>query len=124
VKISLRAIVRALLASPGEDLEGRNPERSVYERFAIPYTFKPQLSVAEALISVAGAFLRIVLGSILFGFSGAYTILAWNSIRNVVLRVLVVLFLISVFVVSFFFLMLAISALVRMLWPKRKPSRP
>ena len=122
MRISLRAIVRALLVSPGEDLEGRDPERSVYERFAIPHTFKPQLSVAEALISVAGAFLRIVLGSILFGFSGGYAILAWNSIRNLFWRIVVVLALACVFVISFIFLMLAISALVRMLWPKRKPS--
>jgi hypothetical protein len=94
----------------------------VYERLAIPHTFKPQLSITEALISVAGAFLRILLGSILFGFSGAYTILAWNSIRNLFWRVLAVLFLVFVFVISLTFLMLAISALVRMLWPKRKPS--
>jgi hypothetical protein len=125
VKTSLLAIVRALLVPPGEDLQGRDPERSVYERFAIPHTFKPQLSPLEALVSVLGAFLRILLGSILFGFSGAYTILAWNSIPNVFLRVLVVLVLILIFIVSFVFLMLAISALVRMLWPKRrKPSAP
>jgi len=94
----------------------------MYERFAIPYSFKPQLSLAEALVSILGAFLRIVLGSILFGFSGAYTIVAWNSIRNLFWRVLAVLCLVLVFVISFTFLMLAISALVRMLWPKRKRS--
>ena len=114
--------MRALLTPPGEDLEARNPERSVYERFAIPYSFKPQLSLAEALISVGAAFLRILLGSILFGFSGGYTIVAWNSIQNLFLRVVVVLVLVCLFVISFTFLMLAISALVRMLWPKPKNS--
>ncbi len=113
--------MRALFASPANDVP--EPARSVYERFAIPYTFKPQLSLVEALISVAAAFLRILLGSILFGFSGAYAILAWTSIRNLFLRLGAVLVLISIFVVSFAFLMLAISALVRMLWPKPKASK-
>jgi hypothetical protein len=120
VKISLRAKVRALFVSPADDLP--DPARSVYERFAIPHTFKPQLSLLEALISVGGAFLRIVLGSILFGVSGTYTYIAWITIRNPFLRVFVVLALILVFIVSFTFLMLAISALVRMLWPKPKTS--
>lgn len=121
MKTSRLAKLRTFLIPP-DDRGVADPARSVYERFAIPHTFKPQLSLTEALISVAGAFLRIVLGSILFGFSGAYTIVAWNSIRNLFWRVLAVLFLVSVFVISFTFLMLAISALVRMLWPKRKPS--
>jgi hypothetical protein len=120
MNISLRAIVRALSASPAEDLEGRDPERSVYERFAIPHTFKPQLSPIEASISIAAAFLRILFGSILFGFSGGYAIVAWNSIRNPFWRVAAVLALTCVFLISFAFLMLAISALVRMLWPKPK----
>ena len=122
MKTSRLAKLRTFLIPP-DDRDVGDPARSVYERFAIPHTFKPQLSIAEALISVAGAFLRILLGSILFGFSGAYTILAWNSIRNLFWRVLAVLFLVSVFLISFTFLMLAISALVRMLWPKRKHSR-
>lgn len=121
MKTSRLAKLRTFLVPP-DNRDAADPARSVYERLAIPHTFKPQLSIAEALISVAGAFLRILLGSILFGFSGAYTILAWNSIRNLFWRVLAVLFLVFVFVISLTFLMLAISALVRMLWPKRKPS--
>ncbi len=121
MKTSRLAKLRTFLIPP-DDRDVADPARSVYERFALPHTFKPQLSLSEALISVAGAFLRILLGSILFGFSGAYTILAWNSIRNLFWRVLAVLLLVCVFVISFTFLMLAISALVRMLWPKRKPS--
>ena len=121
MRTSWLAKLRTFLIPP-DNRDVADPARSVYERFAIPHTFKPQLSIAEALISVAGAFLRILLGSILFGFSGAYTILAWNSIQNPFWRVLAVLFLVSVFVISFTFLMLAISALVRMLWPKPKTS--
>jgi hypothetical protein len=122
VNTSLLAKVRALFVSPADDLP--DPGRSVYERFAIPHTFKPQLSLTEALISVGGAFLRILLGSILFAVSGTYTFLAWITIRNLFLRVVAVLVLISVFLISFAFLMLAISALVRMLWPKPKVSKP
>ena len=50
------AWVRALLfpvaeqTSPGVDT-------SEYERFALPYAFKPQLSFTEALVAVAGALL-------------------------------------------------------------------
>ena len=41
-------------------------DRPGYERFAIPYSFKPRLSLVEALVASLGAFLRIFLGSLLF----------------------------------------------------------
>jgi hypothetical protein len=113
VKISLVTKLRALLVFDRNHDSRDDPPRSSYERFAIPYTFKPQLTVVEAAISAAGAFLRIVSGSILFAVWGAYTLFAWNSIRNVLLRGGTVLALLLLFAVSFAGLMLAISALVR-----------
>ncbi len=117
---SLLAWVRALFTSPEEFGVRDDPERSVYERFAIPYTFKPQLSLLEAIIAAGGAFARIILGSILFAVWGTYTFLAWSTIRNVFARVAALLAMIALFLFLFAALMLAISALVRLLWPKQK----
>jgi hypothetical protein len=89
------------------------------ERFAIPYSFKPRLTLTEAVISVCGAFLRIVLGSLLFGVWGSYSFLAWNTIHNVALRCAALLALVSAFAAAMTGLMLAISAGVRMVWPQR-----
>ena len=98
--------------------DGANPARSVYERFAIPYSFKPRLSLAEATLAAGGAFLRIFLGSILFGFWGAYTYLACVAIKNIFLRGVVLVVMIGVFAVLLALLLMAITALVRMLWPQ------
>jgi len=109
----LLAKLRELLVFDRNHDSQDDPGRSSYERFAIPYTFKPQLSLAEAAISAAGAFLRILLGSILFAVWGTYSFYAWNSIRNVLLRGSLLLVLLLLFAVSLAALMLAISALVR-----------
>jgi hypothetical protein len=113
VKLSLVAKLRELLVFDRNQNSHDDPGRSSYERFAIPYTFKPQLSLAEAAISAVGAFLRILLGSILFAVWGTYSFYAWNSIRNVFLRCSVLLALLLLFAVSLTALMLAISVLVR-----------
>ena len=113
MKISLLAKFRELLVFDRNHDGHDSTERSSYERFALPYSFKPQLSLAQAAISAAGAFLRILFGSILFAVWGTYSFYAWSSIRNVFLRGGAVLVLSLLFVVSFAFLMLAISALVK-----------
>ena len=113
MKISLAAKLRELFVFDRNPDGHDDPGRSSYERFAIPYTFKPQLSLADAAISAAGAFLRIFLGSILFAVWGTYTFYEWNSIRNVFVRGAILLALLLLFAVSFTLLMLAISALVR-----------
>ncbi len=116
------AKLRELLVCDRNHDSQDDPGRSSYERFAIPYTFKPQLSLAEAAVSAAGAFLRILFGSILFAVWGTYTFYAWNSIRNVFLRGGAVLVLLLLFAISFTFLMLAISALVRKCWPRSRKT--
>ena len=95
-------------------------ERSSYERFAIPYTFKPQLSLGEAFIAACGAFLRILFGSLLFAFFGAYILLAWTSIHNVFLRYLAVAALVGALGVAMAGLMLGIRRAVKWIWPKSK----
>jgi hypothetical protein len=95
-------------------------DRSVYERFAIPYTFKPQLSFWQAVIATVAAFFRIFLGSLLFAFWGTYTLVVCNKIRSLFWRSVVLLPLILLFALMFTWLMVAISALARILSPKPK----
>lgn|SRR5215472_1022419 len=94
-------------------------DRSAYERFAIPYTFKPQLSFVEALVAVATSLLRIFLGSLLFAIWGTYSLLAWTAVRNYFWRAAALLPLFVLFLLSFAMLMLAISALARTFSPRR-----
>ena len=113
MKILLAAKLRELFFPDRNHDTYDDPGRSSYKRFAIPHTFKPQLSLAEAAVSAAGAFLRILFGSTLFAVWGTYTFYAWSSIHNLFLRGGVVLALLLLFAVSFTCLMLLISALVR-----------
>ena len=98
---------------PPPDLDGRAADRSIYERFAIPYTFKPRLSVAEACVGATTAFLRIFLGCLLFAVCGTYALLAWSTIHGLFLRVAAVLALALMFLVLFTSLMVAASAITR-----------
>ena len=108
----------ALLLPPTELGDGGG-DRSVYERFAIPFTFKPRLSFTEAVIATAGAFLRVFLGSLLFAVWGIYSLVVWTAIRNLFWRIGVLLPLFLLFLLSFALLMLAISALIKMICPTR-----
>ena len=96
-----------------KDLPAEAAKRSSYERFAIPYSFKPRLSVVEALIASTIAFLRIFLGSSLFAVWGTFTWTWLAHIHNVILRGILFVPLLALFLVTFAGLMLAISAAVR-----------
>ena len=111
------AKLREAVALPGDD-DAQDPARSSYERFAVPYAFKPRLSVLEAAIAAGGAFLRIFLGSILFGFCGAYTIQALQAIMSPFWRAALLLAMLFLFTVLLLFLLFAISAAERKLWPQ------
>lgn len=111
---------RALLL-PSIDPGAGGEDRSVYERFAIPYAFKPQLSLAEAVIAAAAAFLRIFLGSLLFAVWGTYSLVLWTSIRSHFWRVAALLPIFAAcFLLSCGLLMLAISAMLRTISPRRR----
>jgi hypothetical protein len=109
--------LRELLSSPGE---GPLPDedRSPYERFAIPYSFKPQLTIWQAIIAASGALLRIILGSVLFAVWGAYSLLAWSSISNVFLRSALLLLMLLLFAILMTALMIGVSSLVKIAWPR------
>lgn len=103
---------------PSAGCEG-GEDRSKYERLSIPFTFKPQLSLTEALIAATAATLRIFLGCALFAVWGAYSLLLWSTIRSLLLRVGVLLPLFLAFLVSLALLMFAITAIVSFVSPRR-----
>ena len=70
MKTTCIAMTRALLF-PTSGGGGEDEARSGHERFAIPFTFKPQLSFPKAVVATVAAFLRILLGSLLFAVWGA-----------------------------------------------------
>lgn len=92
-------------------LEGA--DRSPYERFAIPYSFPPAMSASEAVRATLRTFLRIFLGSILFGVWAAYALLAWTSIGNPLLRVAAMIPLVALFLALLCGLLVATTLLLR-----------
>jgi hypothetical protein len=117
VKTPCIATALALLF-PTIDRGDEEEARFKHERFAIPFTFKPRLSLSEALIATAGALLRILLGSLLFAIWGTYSLVAWTAIRDTFWRISVQPLLFLLFLLSFSLLMMAIAALVRTLFLK------
>ncbi len=108
---SLRERLQKLFASVGK-IGLTEAESSGEERLAIPHTFKPSLSFAHAMIAVAGALTRIMCGSLLFAFWGAFTIRAWQSKETLAIRVLEVLGLSIGFSLLMTALFLTVSLLV------------
>ena len=93
--------------------------RSAYERFAIPFTFQPRLSLLEAVVAAIGAFLRIFLGCLLFAVWGTYTLFAWSMIHKPLLRVAAVMALFMLFLFLLALLLVTIAFLIRISSPKR-----
>ena len=104
--------MRALLFPPSVDIELREGLSS-HKRLAIPHTFKPQLSFLVAVVATLGAFVRVVLGCMIFAVWGTYSLFAWSTIRNPFWRIGIQLPLFLGFALSFLIAMLAIAALVR-----------
>ena len=92
--------------------------RSLAQRFAIPHDFPPNLSVREAIIRVAAALARILLGSLLFAFWGVFSARTWSAIPGHFWQAAAILPLVLLFVVPFAALMAGISAMVRAVAPK------
>jgi hypothetical protein len=104
----------SVVASSLESAPANNGgDRGRYERFTIPYLFQPALSVAEAVRATLRTFLRIFLGSLLFGVWGAYALLLWTSVRNPFLRVAAMIPMIALFLVLLCGLLIGTTLLVR-----------
>jgi len=114
------AKARVLLWAPLHRPPGAGEDRSSYERFAIPYSFKPRLRVSEAVVAAIGGFLRIMLGCLLFAVWGTYSLVAWSGIRNPLWRVGALLSLLLLFLASVTLMLLAVAALVRTVTPKHR----
>jgi hypothetical protein len=104
---------------PPADAGNQGVARSVGERFAIPYAFKPELGFSEALIGIGGAFLRILLGSLLFAIWGTSSLMAWAAIGSCFWRITALVLLFLLFLLSMAVLMLAISTLAQALSLRR-----
>jgi hypothetical protein len=92
--------------------------RTIAQRFAIPHDFPPNLSLPEALIRVAGAMARILLGSLLFAVWGVWSARAWDAIPGHLLRASAIVPLALLFLIPFTALMAGISAMVKAVTPK------
>jgi hypothetical protein len=84
-----------------------------HQRLAVPFTFKPELRFSEALLGAVAAFLRILLGTILFAVWGALSLAAWSAPRSALLRLGLLLLLLLAFVLASALVLLGIGALVR-----------
>lgn len=93
--------------------------RSISDRFGIPHSFAPDLSVGEAIVAAFGALARIFLGSLLFAVWGVYAIRAFDAIQSHFWRVVILIPLFLLFAFSLGALMLVISAAVRRISPRR-----
>jgi hypothetical protein len=116
VKLPSISEVHAAVLAPVERPRGGG--RTLYQRFAIPHSFKPDLSFGEAVIASLATFLRIFLGSILFGVYGWNALVKWTAIRSMFWKVVAVPPIVLGFLVLLAALMLAISALTRKLLPR------
>ncbi len=93
--------------------------RSLAQRFAVPHSFGPDLSLPEAMIRVAAALARILLGSSLFAVWGVFSARAWAAIPSDFWRAAAALPLVLLFLIPFTALMAGISSLVRAISPKK-----
>jgi hypothetical protein len=89
------------------------------ELLPIPHTFHPTLTFSGALIAMASWVSRIILGNILFAFWGAGSLMVWSRIHSYFWRALAVPPLILLFLVSFAALMIAITMVMRWIFPQR-----
>ena len=119
MRLSVAKLLPYFSGLPAESPAENEETRSRGERFAIPFSFKPQLSFWEGVVGAAGAFLRVLLGCILFAVWGAYSLMFWSTIRSVWLRIGVLSSFLIAFLLSQALTMLAIAAVMRSVLPRR-----
>jgi len=114
--------LQTILFSNGIQEHHDAASREKYARLAIPHSFKPSLSVTQAFLAAAIAFLRIFLGSLLFAFWGAYSIFGVIRIQSTFWRIAAVPPLLCLFAILFGLLMFTISASARFLARHTQPK--
>lgn len=93
--------------------------RTGIQRLAIPHTFNDGLTFPGAIIAVAQAFLRILLGCLLFAMWGTLAMWLWANVPSLTLRLLVLVPVLVLFLSSFLALMIGISVATKAVHPKR-----
>jgi hypothetical protein len=111
-----KILSRFALPLPQAEPAGR---RSIAQRFAVPHSFAPDLSLPEAMIRVAAALARILLGSLLFALWGVFSARAWAALPGHFWQAAAILPLALLFLMPFTALMAGISSLVRAVSPKK-----
>jgi hypothetical protein len=94
----------------------RNPAGP--ERLAIPHTFPPQLTLLEALVATCGAFLRILLGSMLFASWGVSSLALWQARQPLAPRLGMLALAFLGFVLAFGLMLVVVRTLVRAATPR------
>jgi hypothetical protein len=74
----------------------------------------------EAAVASVGAFLRIVLGSLMFAVWGSFSLATWHSARGIIPRLGILLLLFLAFLAGLALALLAIRLLVRAATPRRR----
>ena len=97
------------------------PERNPGpERFPIPHTFPPQLTLLEAVIATFGAFLRILVGSTLFAIWGWSSLALWQGPQSLALRLGLLALAFLGFGLAFGLMLVVVGTLVRAATPRRR----
>ena len=94
--------------------------RSIFSRFAVPYTFNPDLSMGEAMARIVLTLARIFSACLLFAVWGGFSAAACSTIQNRYWRLLAALCLLLLFLAALAALMAAISALERKILPSKR----
>jgi hypothetical protein len=108
-----------LLLQPDHTPHAATQGRSILSRLAVPYTFSPDLSFGDALIAIAGCLARIFAACVLFALWGGLSAVVWSASGNHFWRAAAVLPLVLIFLAVLAALMIAISAVERMIAPRR-----
>lgn len=93
--------------------------RSAFSRFATPYTFSPDLPLAEALVAIAGCLTRVFGGCILFAVWGAGSISVCGAIASRFWRAAAVPPLVLLFLAALAALMMVVTGIEGAILPKR-----
>jgi uncharacterized membrane protein len=88
-------------------------------RFAVPYTFGPDLNLGEALVAVAGTLARIFGFCALLALWGGISVFAWSAIGSRFWRVAAEPPLFLLFLAALAALMLGVSTVERSILSKR-----
>src|SRR5580698_1592701 len=84
--------------------------RSIFSRFAVPYTFSPDLGLGDALVAIAGTLFRIFAGCLLFAVWGGFSGLAWSTIANRFWRVAALLPMFVLFLAALGAMLIGVAA--------------